>query len=169
MYYEVARHVVETLGHREGSADLRLFLAVEEALRGALPEAAEHVRRAKIRETVKHDQALLALAKALVEFQQTTLGERIVRFGGVLGALQVHFPAGQMPSMMKDLRRSFRRAGAVFAREGAGWRAQFWFGWRLHWQWLVLPLVPVAVATRVLPILVVILLAWRCVSRLGAK
>ena len=167
--YEVARHVVETWGHREGSADLRLFLAVEEALRGALSEAAEHVRRVKIREMVKHDQALLALAKTLVAFQQSSPDERSVRFGDVRRALREPFSVGQMPFMMKDLRRTFRRAGALFAREGAGWRAQCWFGWRLHWQWLLLPLFPVAVATHVLPILVVILLVMRWVSRSDSK
>ena len=62
--HEVARHVVDTWAHRERAADLRLFLAVEEALRGSLPEATEHLRHVQIRAAVAHDQDLLAVEKA---------------------------------------------------------------------------------------------------------
>jgi hypothetical protein len=142
----VARYVVEKWEHREGSADMRLFLAVEEALAGSIPEAAQHLDRVVVRENVPHDQGLLAQAKALVEFQQCPPAERAKRFKAVRRQLQEHFPALKFIFAMKDIRRTFRRSGKVFVRAGGGWRARLWFFWKLNWQWSLLLLAPVALA-----------------------
>lgn len=134
----VARHVVEVWGHRDGSADMRLFLAVEDALSGSIPSAEAHLKLVVTRENVGHDQDLLALAKALVEFQKAPQAERLEKFRILRQRLDARFSALRTVSLMKDVRRTLRRAGAVFSREGAGWRARVWIGWRLHWQWLLL-------------------------------
>jgi tetratricopeptide (TPR) repeat protein len=132
----VARHVLQTWGHREGLADLRLFLAVEDALAGDIPSALLHIKLANVRENVAHDQELLALAKALVKFLQTPAEERAKRFKSVRTILSERFATSRMPQLASDVRRTFRRAGKVFVREGGGWRAKLWFGWKLNWQWL---------------------------------
>jgi hypothetical protein len=46
---EISRHVLEKWGHCEGSADMRLFLAVEHALAGNVSDAAELLRRLVVR------------------------------------------------------------------------------------------------------------------------
>lgn len=135
----VARHVLETWGHREGSADLRLFLAVEDALAGDIPSALLHIKLANVRESVAHDQQLLALAKALVKFHQTPAAERAKQFKSARTILTKRFATSKIPQLARDVRRTFRRAGKVFVREGGGWRARLWFGWKLNWHWLLLP------------------------------
>lgn len=139
---EVVRYAVEKWGHREGSADLRLFLAVEDALSGEVTSAQEHLKQVSIREKVGYDQDLLALAKALVEFQQTPEAERGERFSAICRELARRFSGTRLPNLNKDIRRTFRRAGKVFAEKGGGWRARLWFGWRLNWQWLLILLTP---------------------------
>jgi hypothetical protein len=62
---------------------------------------------------------------------------------------------------MRDVRRTFRRAGDLFHREGAGPAAWFWFKWKLHWQWLLLPLAPLALALALQPPVLLGLLIWR--------
>ncbi|MCB1127888.1 MAG: hypothetical protein KDM81_15445, partial [Verrucomicrobiae bacterium] len=79
----VARHVVDTWGHREGAADLHLFLAVEEALAGAVEPARQHLASAVVRKDVAHDQALSALAGALLEHLQTPREERPAGFSSL--------------------------------------------------------------------------------------
>jgi len=36
----------------------------------------------------------------------------------------------------RDVRRTFKRAGELFAREGAGPTAALWFTWKLNGRWL---------------------------------
>jgi tetratricopeptide (TPR) repeat protein len=150
----LARYVLEKWGHREGSADMRLFLAVEEALAGRISEAVQHLQRVVIREKVAHDRELLALAKALVEFQQCPAAERPQRFKIVRRHLDECFSAWRLLNVMKDVRRTFRRSGKVFVGQGGGWQARLWFSWKLNWQWLLLPLAPLAVALAVQPLAV---------------
>jgi tetratricopeptide (TPR) repeat protein len=136
---EVVRYAVQKWGHREGAADLRLFLAVEDALAGEVASAQEHLKRVSIRDTVAYDQDLLALARALVEFLQTPEVGRVKQFKSIRVQLAKRFTAGRMVNGMKDVRRTFRRTGKVFTEQGGGWRTKLWFGWKLNWQWLVLP------------------------------
>jgi hypothetical protein len=142
---EVARYTIQKWGHREGSADLRLFLAVEEALSGNVAGAQEQLKQVSIRKNVAYDQDLLALAKALVEFQQAPEGERARQFKAVRVQLAKRFTAWRLVNVMQDVRRTFRRAGRIFVRHGGGWQARLWFTWKLNWQWLLLPLVPILV------------------------
>jgi len=157
----IARHVLEKWGHREGSAEMRLFLAVEEALTGSIPTAQQHIQGVVAREKVAHDQELLALAKALIEFQLAGAAERANYFKAVRGQLGRLFSVSRMLHLMKDVRRTFRRAGKVFVREGGGWRARIWFCWKLNWQWLLLPAAPLAVAVAAQPPVLIGLLLWR--------
>jgi tetratricopeptide (TPR) repeat protein len=172
----VARHVVQTWGHREGAADMHLFLAVEEALSGAVPVAEEHLRRVIVRENIIYDQQMLAMAKALVEFQsaapdQLSLPledrspieartERRRRFAVVRKQLAPHFGAWRLANSMRDVRRTFRRTGKLFQREGAGPVAWLWFRWKLDWPWLLLPLAPAAAAVALFPPVFLGLLIW---------
>jgi tetratricopeptide (TPR) repeat protein len=158
---ELARYVLEKWGHREGSADMRLFLAIEDALAGAIPEAAEHLKRVVVRENVAHDRELVALAKALVEFQQSPVAGRRKRFKAARLQLGERFSAWRLLHVMKDIRRTFRRSGNVFVREGGGWPARLWFGWKLNWQWLLVPLAPLAIAVAVQPPILLGLLVWK--------
>jgi tetratricopeptide (TPR) repeat protein len=135
---EVVRYAVQKWGHREGSADLRLFLAVEDALAGDIAGAQEHLQRVSIRQKVAYDQDLLALAKALVEFQQAPAAERVKQFKAARAELGKRFTAKRLANVMNDVRRTFSRAGNVFIREGGGWRARLWFTWQLHCPWLVI-------------------------------
>lgn len=137
----VARYAIQKWGHREGSADLRLFIAVEEALSGNVAGAQEQLQQVSIRKNVAYDQDLLELAKALVEFQQVPAAERVQQFKAVRLPLAKRFTAWRLVNVMKDVRRTFRRAGKIFIQQGGGWRARLWFGWKLNWQWLLLPLV----------------------------
>ncbi len=156
----IANHVLQAWGHREGAADMRLFLAVEEALAGAISPALQHLKLAVARENVAHDQELLALARALVEFQQSPVAERANKFKPVRRQLGERFSAWRMLFLMKDVRRTFRRAGKVVVREGGGWRARLWFGWKLNWQWLLVPALPVLAAVVIQPPVLLGLLIW---------
>jgi tetratricopeptide (TPR) repeat protein len=161
----VARHVLQVWGHREGSADMRLFLAVEDALAGSVPTASEHLKRVVVRSDVVHDQQLLALAKGLVEFQLTPLPERRQQFKTIRKQLTPHFGLWRCQRSMRDVRRTLRRAGKVFHRQGGGFPAWLWFTWRLHWQWTLLPLAPLVVAVAVQPPVFLGLLVWRLTHR----
>jgi hypothetical protein len=75
-----------------------------------------------------------------VEFQQAAAVERIQQFKAVRAQLAKRFTARRLLNEMKDVRRTFRRAGKIFYEQGGGWRAKLWFGWKLNWQWLLPPL-----------------------------
>jgi tetratricopeptide (TPR) repeat protein len=156
----LARHVLERWGHREGSADLRLFLAVEEALNGDIPKAAEHLQQMVVRENVAHDRELRALAKALVEFQQFPMAERAERFKTTRQQLDESFSAWRLLHVMKDVRRTLRRSGKVFVGAGGGWRARLWFGWKLNWQWLLVPAAPLVLLVAAQPPVLLGLVVW---------
>jgi tetratricopeptide (TPR) repeat protein len=156
---EVVRYAIEKWGHRDGSADLRLFLAVEDALFGKLTDAQQHLKQVSIRQKVAYDQDLLALAKALVEFQQSPAAERVQQFKAVQVQLGKRFVTNRMLGIEKDARRTFSRAGRVFIEQGGGWRAKLWFGWRLNWQWLLTPLIPIVILFP--PALIVAWIFWR--------
>jgi len=158
---EVARHVVRTWGHREGSADLRLFLAVEAALARAVPEATQHLEQVVVRENTTYDQQLLALAKAALELQQSPLDERRKAFRAIRRKLAPQFSEWQTLNSMRDVRRTFRRTGELFNQEGAGMQAWLWFKWKLHWQWSLLPLTPLLLAIAVQPPVLIGLVLWR--------
>jgi tetratricopeptide (TPR) repeat protein len=157
----LARHVLDKWGHREGSADMRLFLAVEEALAGAVTQAAEHLKQVRVREKVAYDRELRALAKTLVEFQQTPIGERAERFKSLRHELDESFSAWRLLNVMKDVRRTFRRSEKVFVHEGGRWRAQLWFFWKLNWQWLLVPVAPLALVVLAQPPVLISALLWR--------
>lgn len=135
---EVARHVVGTWEHREGAADMYLFVGLEEALRSDVEAAEKHLRLANVRDGNQHDQALQTLALNLVEFLKTPREERRSKFSQVRKRLDPFFSRGWMPLRSCDVRRSFKRAGEVFVREGAGPGAWLWFRWKLSYQWLIL-------------------------------
>ncbi|HEX5110652.1 MAG TPA: tetratricopeptide repeat protein [Vicinamibacterales bacterium] len=136
----VARFVLKHWGHREGAEDMHLFLAVEDALAGRIPDAEEHLARIEVRKGVEHDEQLFALAKALVEFQQLPLPERRRRFRETRTALDVHVGPLPLARAMRDVRRTFGRAVQLFHRNGGGVQARLWGAWNLYWYHLVLPL-----------------------------
>ncbi|HEV2692729.1 MAG TPA: C39 family peptidase, partial [Verrucomicrobiae bacterium] len=137
---EVVRYAVQKWGHREGSADLRLFLAVEDALAGDVAGTQENLKQVSIREKVAYDQDLLAIAKALVEFQQSPAQERVKQFKAARAQLEKRFTARRVAALQGDVRRTFSRAGAVFIQNGGGWRARLWFNWVLYSRWVLLGL-----------------------------
>jgi tetratricopeptide (TPR) repeat protein len=139
---DVAEHVIQTWGHREGSGDMHLFLAIERALVGATRAAQEHLQRASVRSNVRYDQQMLALTKALVEFHSTPPAQRRGRFAAIKGALSEQFAAPTLVKSMRDVRRTFWRAAEVFRRDGAGFDAWLWSRWKLHWQWSLLLTIP---------------------------
>ena len=140
---------------------MRLFLAVEAALAGPVEEAAEHLQHVVVRDGVVYDKQLLTLAKTLVAFRECALPERIERFKTLRRELAPHFSAWGLWRGMKDVRRTFRRAGKVFVHNGGGWRARIWFFWKLNWQWSLLPLAPVALALLAQPPVLLGLVIWR--------
>jgi cellulose synthase operon protein C len=156
----VSRHVIETWGHREGAADLYLFLAVEEALAGSLPAAEAHLQRVVVRERTVYDQQMLALAKALVELQQVPRAERRRHFRSIRERLAPQFDAWGFLGSMRDVRRTFRRTGVVFFHQGAGPGAWLWFKWKLYWQWSLLPLAPLSLAIALQPPVLIGLFIW---------
>jgi cellulose synthase operon protein C len=137
---EVARHTIQKWEHRDGSASVRLFLAVEDVLAGNVPAAEEQLKLVTAREKVAYDQDLLAIVNALVQFQQAPEAERIQQFKAARAQLAKRFTARRMLHVAADVHRTFRRAGILFCEHGGGWRAKLWFGWKLNWQWLLPPL-----------------------------
>ena len=139
--HQLALHVMKTWPHRDGADDLRIFLAVEEAMNGATEAAQTHLDRAAARPDVTYDQQLLALAKALVTLRQTPPIERKEKFKALRHDLATHFSASSLASSWGDIRRTFQRAGQVFATE-VGFRARLWFWWKLnclHLLWIGIP------------------------------
>ncbi len=121
---------------------LRLFLAVEQALAGETKLAAESLEQAQARSEVVYDQQLLVIAKSLVELQTTPLESRPHQFRSIRKQLNDKISLWQLVTTNPDIRRTLRRAGRQMVKSGAGWRARLWFGWKLHWQWLLLPALP---------------------------
>jgi len=158
---EVVRYAVQKWGHREGSADLRLFLAVEDALAGDIAGAKENLQQVSVREKAAYDQDLLALAKALVEFQESPAAERVKQFKAARAQLGKHFTARRLAEVMKDVRRTFSRAGDIFIQKGGGWRARLWFTWQLHCLWLLI--VPLTVVFP--PLAIGLFIRWVIRSR----
>jgi hypothetical protein len=154
-----AREALTRRARRGESADLELFLAVEDALRGALPAAQEHLKQAAVRQDVAYDQDLQLLTSVLVDFRQSPPAERRRAFAKVSERLNPRFSATRMLNLMKDVRRTFRRAGRVVVQEGGGWQARLWFGWKLNWQWLLVPLGLAVVWFHLLP---VVMISCRC-------
>jgi Flp pilus assembly protein TadD len=137
---KVARHVLQSWSHREGATDFHLFMAVEEALNGSLEAARHHLGHSIVRENVPYDANLFLLAKSLIEFLEAPAAARRSQFGNTLGLLSTQFSWQKLLFAGRDVRRSFRRAGRVFVREGAGPTARLWFFWKLDWHWLLAPL-----------------------------
>jgi len=126
----VARHVVEKWGHRDGAADLHLFIAIEEAMRGEIAAAEDHLNRALVREGNHYDQLMMALARSLVDLHKLPADQRRKEFPAIRRRLEPKLPktfSGAEP----DVRRTFQRTGRVFYRSGAGQRARWWFKMRL--------------------------------------
>ncbi len=168
----LARHVVDTWGHREGSAGLRLFLGVEDALAGDLESASLHLKLAVARKDVPHDQALLALAQAILEFRQTPVAERARQSRTIRQTLARRLSAWALFRSKKDVRRTFQRAGDVFTREGGGRLAYWWVVWRLNWQWLLLlvsPLLLLVVAPRLTLLAALLIGVWVWAATRGRK
>jgi tetratricopeptide (TPR) repeat protein len=146
---EVAQHVVDTWGHREGAADMHLFLAVEEALNGKIAVAQEHLQHVAIRADNNYDKQMLAMAKAAVEMRLAPAAERRRIALEARSSMAPHFGAWVLLFSARDARRVLKRVAELFQREGAGMSAWAWFKWKLHWQWLLLPLAPVFVGVVV--------------------
>jgi tetratricopeptide (TPR) repeat protein len=157
---EIAEHVVRTWAHREGAADMRLFLAVEAALAGTLQVAAEHLRLVVVRDQVAYDQEMLALAKELLDFQMAKPEDRPRQFKALRIRLDKRFSPWQILTKRGDVRNTFRRAGRVFVSEGGGWPARLWVCWKLNWQWLVLPFAPLLLLLLLQPASWVVFLMW---------
>jgi hypothetical protein len=66
---------------------------------------------------------------------------------------------------MKDVRRTFHRTGRFVDADGVGWQARLWFGWKLNWQWCLLPISPLAVAILLQPPVLLGILLLRLVRR----
>ncbi len=144
---EITDFTVQKWGFRQQEgADMRLFLAVEKALAGATAEAAEELKRVHVRDGVAYDRQLKAIARSLVDFQQSPSESRAREFKTVKEQLGRVFPTGKTFSAERDVRRTLRRAATVFAQKGAGSEARAWFFWKLNWQWSLLPLAPLAIA-----------------------
>lgn len=129
--HQVAMHALQHWPHRDGVTDLHLFLAVEEALKGATDIAQAHLEKTSARSDAAYDQQMLALAKALVAIQRAPTPERKQVFKTVRRDLAARFTGVALKQGGKDVRHSFRRAGEIIgARVGgtAGW----WFWWRLN-------------------------------------
>jgi tetratricopeptide (TPR) repeat protein len=137
---EVTRHVLKSWAHRPGSADLNLFMAVEEALTGSLEQARTYLGRTVVRENVAYDLNLFLVAKTVIEFRDVPPEARHEQFKIARRALATRLSAGKLLFAGLDVRRTFKRAGQLFAREGAGGFAPVWLFWKLHWQWALIPL-----------------------------
>lgn len=157
---QVARHVVTHWGHRDGAGDFHLFLAIEEALRGNTAGAREHLGRVTTREGNTYDQQLLALAQTLVAFQQIPPADRRRWFATRPREAADPLDGRKVLFAMRDVRRTLARTGRFLAAEGGGWRARWWALTRLHWQWSLLPLAPVALAIAVQPPVLVAILIY---------
>jgi hypothetical protein len=142
---EVALHVIRTWGHREGSADMHMFVAIEEALARNVTAAKDHLERLVVRQNVLYDRQIHALTKALVDLQTAPAAERRRAFAAVRDRLETVFSGYGLARSSRDIRRTFARSGEVFARE-AGFRAWWWSKWNLHWQWSLVPLIVPVVA-----------------------
>ncbi|HTS17729.1 MAG TPA: tetratricopeptide repeat protein [Verrucomicrobiae bacterium] len=139
---QVAEFSVRKWGYRrQEGPDPRLFLTVEKALAGSVDEAIENLQHIHIRKDVLLDQQLMAIAKTLVEFWRSPEPTRRQQFRAVRRQLTNLFSLGKTLNSGADVRRTFRRAGKVFARNGGGQKAGLWFLWRLHWQWTLVPLI----------------------------
>ena len=107
-----------------------------------------NLQRVHARSNVPHDQQLLSITKALVEFQQSPPEKhRRKQFKVIRQQLGSVFPAGKTGRV----RRTLRRAGKVFVQNGAGQGANLWFFWKLNWQWSLLPLAPILLAVALFP------------------
>jgi hypothetical protein len=126
----VARHVVNTWGHREGAAELRLFLAVEEALQGHVDAAQAELDHVVVRLDNAYDQQLLTLAQSLVTFHRASSDSRRSAFQTIRPDLEKQFGSVHFSRLTSDVRRTFARAGAAFRRGGAGWKARWWFAFK---------------------------------------
>ncbi len=159
---EIASQVVNNLEHRDGARDMRLFLAVEEALSGNLDAAREHLEKGDARNNVAYDSQLLALTKAIVEFDPES--GCVSAWEKAVQTLKPHFSEFALKKAGADVRRTFRRTGKILAARGAGWRARLWFAWHLNWQWMILPgalvlialLIPIVMHVPIVLIAVVI-------------
>jgi tetratricopeptide (TPR) repeat protein len=147
----LAHHVISTLGHKEHSSDMRLFLAIEAALSGEIAAAREHLAHVVVRENVAYDVQLTALIRALAEFQEVPDGDRPKAFSQLRKRFGDNFSAASVLGAGSDVRHVMRRSAQCFIEGGAGWRARTWFAWKLNWQYLLLPLLPVAFMAALSP------------------
>lgn len=138
----VARYAIEHWEHRDGGSDLHLFVAVEEALAGHADAAEERLRKVAIRKDVRYDRQMAALIRALVRFHRAPPAERRQCALALRDELDAEFEGWLYLQSMRDARRTFARAGRVFATEGGGISAWWWFKRKLHWQWSLIGLLP---------------------------
>lgn len=135
----IAREVMATRGHQPGVEDFHLLLAVEAAIAGEAAEAAEHLQLAVVREDNRYDRQLRALARALTKFHLLPDEARSERLPDLLAELGKQLGPGFPLGAMRDVRRTFRRAGRALAKAGCGWQVRTWFRWKSAWPWLVAP------------------------------
>jgi tetratricopeptide (TPR) repeat protein len=147
---QVVEHAVKLWGHRhQNSADLRMFLALEQALAGETKSARENLQQAHFRLNVIYDKQLQAIIQSLLEFQQAEPKNQPHLFESIRQRLNGQISHGQLLTGDRDVRRTFRRAARLMIQSGAGWKAKLWFAWKLNWQWSLLPAVPLAIGTIV--------------------
>jgi hypothetical protein len=103
-------------------------------------QARDYLGRTVVRENIAYDLNLFLVAKTVIEFRDAPPDARHEQFKMARRALATRLSAGRLLFAGLDVRRTFKRAGQLFAREGAGGFAPVWLFWKLHWQWTLIPL-----------------------------
>lgn len=133
----VAQYVVDNRIHRPGAADMRLFLAVEEALKNNIPVAADHLEKATLRDKSPYDKALQAMAKGLIDFLSAPEDERSDTLPVLRRNLKAAINFSTLPVIEPDVQYTLRRMMQVIANAGGGWKARLWFEWQFNLQFLI--------------------------------
>jgi cellulose synthase operon protein C len=133
---KVSNYVLEKWPHHDDSGDVRVFLALELALRSQVDEAARHLAKAAVRDGVDYDKQLLLMAKTLITFLQCPEDERITASWVACQSLRGVSWTWFQSFNPGDIRRTFKRVAKRISQNGAGMRAKFWLFRRLNWPWL---------------------------------
>lgn len=145
---QIAQWVLSEWGHRDGAADMHVFIAIEAAFADDIAGARSHLELADARKSTLYESQIITLARVILDFRSMPNDERAREWPALRATLEPVFPLGQTWKSMRDVRASLRRAASLFGSEGGGLRAWMWCRWRLHWQWsllVLLPAVPVAI------------------------
>ncbi len=108
-------------------ADVRLFLAIERALDGRIEEASAWLKKVHIRDGVRYDVQMRAMATAIITMESAATGTEPETFKRLQAELAPRFSHRAMWGAAPDLRRTLGRTGKRCIWLGAGWRARLWF------------------------------------------